>query len=226
MPEASFGRDAVFVSLPLLVASEDYRDGLAVPQLGVTQGADGGPAEARPFASFRLYARSLDDVAPLARHLRAENLEIVTRSSEIETVRAIDRVLTFVFVVLASIGVTGYLLSLAASLWANVDRKRKEIALLRLVGFGTANIVAFPAIQALMLASAGIAVSAAIYWVVATAFNAAFINQLNRDEFVCRLSAGDAAAAVAMTVALALLASMVGGVRAATVEPAEGLRAL
>lgn len=225
LPEAGFGRDAIFVSLPLLAAAEDYRDGLAVPELGVGVG-EGERAAARPFASFRLYARSLDDVEPLARLLRAENLEVVTRSGEIETVRAIDRVLTFVFVVLAAIGVTGYLLSLAASLWANVDRKRKEIALLRLVGFGTANIVGFPAMQATMLAAGGVIVSAAIYLAVASAFNAAFIDELKRDEFVCRLGPADAAAAVGLTFALALVASVVGGLRAASIEPAEGLRAL
>ena len=117
------------------MATEDYRDGAAVPALGVDRGHRcGSEPAARAFASARLYARSLDDVAPLAAWVRDQGYEVSTRAKEIETVKALDRVLAFVFLVLASIGVGGYLFSLAASLWANVDRKRREIALLRLVG--------------------------------------------------------------------------------------------
>lgn len=224
VPESAFGRDAVFVSLPLLVASEDYRDGYAVAGLGA-DGRGERPA-VRPFASMRLYARGLDDVAPLAAWLRGQGLEMVTRAKEIETVKAIDRVLTFVFVILASIGVVGYLLSLATSLWANVDRKRREIALLRLIGLGTAPVVAFPAIQAALVAIGGVVLAAAVYLAVAAAFNTAFANELQREEFVCRLAPADGVAAALLTLGFAVLASMVGGYRAAKIDPAEGLRAL
>lgn len=225
VPESAFGRDAVFVSLPLLVASEDYRDGYAVADLGAVNGRGERPAM-RPFASMRLYAQGLDDVAPLATWLRDQGLEVVTRAKEIETVKAIDRVLTFVFVILASIGVVGYLLSLATSLWANVDRKRREIALLRLIGLGTAPVVAFPAIQAALVAIGGVVLAAAVYLAVAAAFNTAFANELQREEFVCRLAFSDGVAAALLTLGFAVMASMVGGYRAAKIDPAEGLRAL
>ena len=223
VPEAAFGRDAAFVSVDLLVATEDYRDGAALPALGVSEGGAARPE--RSFAGARLYARGLDDVAPLAAWLRDQGVEVVTRAKEIETVKAIDRVLSFVFLVLASIGVGGYLFSLAASLWANVDRKRREIALLRLVGLGTGPVVGFPVVQAILVALAGIAVSAVLYLGVARAFNATFAGELGRDEFVCRLSLADGAAAGALTLVFAIAAAMVGGYRAARIDPAEGLRA-
>jgi putative ABC transport system permease protein len=175
---------------------------------------------------MRLYASQLDDVAPLAEWLRGQGLEVVTRAKDIETVKAIDRVLTFVFVILASIGVVGYLLSLATSLWANVDRKRREIALLRLIGLGTAPVVGFPVIQAALVATGGVVLAAAVYVAVAAAFNAAFASELNREEFVCRLTLSDGVAAAFLTLGFALIASMVGGYRAAKIDPAEGLRAL
>lgn len=223
IPESGFGRDAAFVSVDLLVATEDYRDGAAVPALGVTDGTAAAPR--RAFASARIYARSLDDVAPLAAWLRDQGIEVVTRAKEIETVKAIDRVLSFVFVVLASIGIGGYLLSLAASLWANIDRKRREIALLRLVGLGTGPVVGFPVVQAILVALAGIAVSTVLYLAVAAAFNATFAGELGRDEFVCRLSLADGIAAGGLTVLFAVIAAMVGGYRAARIDPAESLRA-
>jgi putative ABC transport system permease protein len=223
LPETALAEDAVFVPLALLIAAEDYRDGFAVPELGVAEGDEPRSGD-RSFASARIYARDLDDVAPLAEHLRSQGVEVVTRARDIETVKAIDRVLSLIFVVLAAIGVAGYLLSLAASLWANVDRKRREIALLRLVGLRTGPVVGFPAVQALIVAVAGILLSATLYAGVSTLFNRAFATELRRDEFVCRLLPGDAAAAVALTLVFALSASAVGGYRATRIDPAESLR--
>lgn len=224
LPEAAFGRDAAFISLPLLAAIEDYRDGYRVPELGAVEGTGERPAF-RPFASMRLYATGLDAVAPLAAWLRDQGLEVVTRAKDIEAVKAIDRVLTFVFVVLASIGIIGYLLSLATSLWANVERKNHEIALLRLVGLTTGPVVGFPAFQAMLVALGGIGLSGVLYLGVAAAFNTTFASELGRDEFVCRLAISDAIAAGLLTLVFALIASVVGGYRAARIDPAEGLRA-
>ena len=225
LPETALGRDAAVVSLDLLAATEDYRDGAAVASLGVPDGAPAPDPAARTFASARLYARNLDDVAPFAAWVRDQGFEVATRAKEIETVRTLDRVLSFVFLVLATISGGGYLFSLAASLWANVDRKRREIALLRLVGLGTGPVIGFPVVQAVLVALAGITLSTLLYLGVAAAFNAAFVSQLGRDEFVCRLSLRDGAAAAALTVLFAAAAAMVGGYRAAQIDPAEGLRA-
>lgn len=223
VPETALGRDAAFVSVGLLVAADDYKDGYQVPALGVTDGAP-PRGDARRFANARLYARTLDDVAGLAEWLRRQGFDVLTSAGEIAQVRALDRVLTFVFLVLAGIGVAGYLLSLAASLWANVDRKRRDLALLRLVGLRTGPLVAFPIAQALIVACAGIAVSAAVYAIVAVAFNSAFATELGREEFVCRLFLGDGVLAAALTIFVAFAASLVGGYRAARIDPAESLR--
>lgn len=224
LPSTALGREAAFVSLPLLVATEAYRDGYRVDALGVGEGADAAGAPQRPFASARLYASSLDAVSMLARHLASLGIDVQTRAKDIAMVKAIDRVLTFIFLVLAGIGVGGYLLSLAASLWADVDRKRREIALLRLIGLRTASVIAFPAARAGLVAAGGILVSAVLYFAVSSAFNAAFATEFARDEFVCRLRPLDGAIAAALTFAAAFAASAVGGYRAATIDPAESLR--
>jgi putative ABC transport system permease protein len=214
LPEAAFGRDAAFVSLELLVAAEDYRDG---HDEAVVLGD-------RAFASARLFARRLDGVAALADRLRADGIEVRTRADDIEMVKAVDRTLGFIFSVIAALAVGGYLLSLAASLWANVDRKRRELALMRLVGFPPAAALAFPAIQAALIALAGSALSAVLAYGVATAVNATLATNLNREEFVCLLRAADLAVAAGATLVLALIASSLGGYRAARIDPAESLR--
>lgn len=223
LPEALAGHNVVFVTLDLLVAAEEYRDGRAVPLLGAETG-DGSRPAARHFAGARLFAGSLDDVAPLAETLRAQGMEVQTRAEDIETVKAVDRVLGTIFHAVAGIAVAGFVVSLAASLWANVERKRRDLALMRLVGFSTASVCAFPAGQAALVALAGTALSLAAYSGVAALLNATFSANLAEGEFVCRLLPHHAAAAAGLTVALALAASFVGGRRASRIEPAESLR--
>ncbi len=225
LPEARFGRDAVFVPLSLLVAVEDFRDGYAVPALGISQGSP-VPTTERAFASARLFARGLDDVEGVADHLRGLGLEVRTRSAEIATVKALDRVLSFLFQVIAGIAIIGFLLSLAVSLWADVERKNRDLALMRLLGFPGLAVALFPAGRAVLVAVAGALISLATYAVVAVVFNAALASNLAQEEFVCRLLPRDAGLGVLFTVLLALLASGGGGYRASRIDPAQSLRDL
>ena len=62
--EKAFARPAVFASLEVLMAAEAFRDGRAVVGLGWS--GDPPLAEERVFPSFRLYARTIYEVAGLA----------------------------------------------------------------------------------------------------------------------------------------------------------------
>ncbi len=223
LSEASYSGAAAFVSLPLLIAGEDYRDGSRVPDFGGADGESGAPPERR-YARLRLYARSLEEVAPLAEHLRAEGYEVSTRAKEIEAVRSIDRTLSFLFQVIAGVGVTGFVLSLASSLWANVDRKRRELALLRLVGLTHGTLALFPVSQAILVAGAGLLLSALLYLVVSSMIDQSFAANLGREEFVCRLHPRDAFLASLWTEICAVLASLMGAYSAVRIDPAEHLR--
>lgn len=222
--EASYGGQAAFVSLALLMAAEDYRDGHRVPELRVTEGTD-TPREARRYARVRLYARSLDGVAGLADRLRAQGFEVTTRAKDIELVRNIDRTLSFLFRVIAGVGVTGLILSLATSLWANVDRKRRDLAVLRLVGLSNGTLALFPVSQSILVASGGLMLSGALYALVSWLIDQSFAVNLGREEFVCKLFLRDGLIAAISTEVLAVTASLMGGYSAAQIDPAEDLRA-
>jgi putative ABC transport system permease protein len=220
LPESAFGRDGLFVSLPFLAASEDYRDG--------RDGADGRqappPLEHRAFASGRIFAASLDAVAPLAEQLRRDGLEVRTKATDIATLKAIDSSLTLIFTLIASLAAGGYALSLTVSLWAHVDAKRKDLALLRLVGFTPLAVHAFPLVQGVLIAVFGAALSGALSQAVAVMINLSLASSMGGGEFVCLLRFDDLLTASAATVALAIVASSIGGNRAARIDPAESLR--
>jgi putative ABC transport system permease protein len=218
----SFARDGAFVSLEMVEAAEDFRDGRAVPALGWD--GDAADGEGRTYPSFRLYTRSIYDVAPITRALEKLGIEVRTQEADIEMVSNMDRNLTAVFWLIALIGLTGFSLSFAASLWANVDRKRKELSVLRLVGLRTGDIVMFPVIQSLYTSLFGWITASLIYLGVAFTINRMFTDQLERGEQVCLLLPEHFAIALGLTLAAAIIASAMAGYRAALIEPSEGLR--
>ena len=222
LPGAAMAEEAALVPLPLLVATEDYRDGLAVPALGW----EGAPVRTapRPFARFRLYATSIYAVAGLAADLTAEGLEVRTQVTEIAAMQALDRNLTRVFWLIALIGSLGFLASLAANLLANVERKRRELAVVRLIGFPTRSLILFPVAQAALVALLGAAAALAVYLPVAVTLNTWFADSLRAGESICRLLPSHLLIALAATLLGATAAAAWAGWRAARIEPAEGLR--
>ncbi|MBI3452245.1 MAG: FtsX-like permease family protein, partial [Rhodospirillales bacterium] len=222
LPAVAFARPALFVPVDLLVATENYRDGLAVPAFG-WPGRE--PTAAAPvFAGFRMFARSIDDVAGIEAWLRGHDIEVRTKAAEIETMKAFDRNLAATFAILAAIASAGYLLSLAASLWANIERKRRDLSILRLIGWQTLGLVAFPVFQAALTALLGAASAAGLFLLAQAAINRRFAGSLFGEESVCRLLPEHYLIAFAATLAAALAAASWSAWRASRIEPWEGLR--
>ncbi len=222
-PERAFSRDGAFVSVQLLEALEDFRDGRAVPELGW-----GGTPDysERSYPGFRLYARSIDDVAGLREAFADIGVDVHTQVAGIELVQRMDRNLTAIYWAIAVIGLVGFSLSLGASLWANVDRKRKQLSVLRLVGFRTRDIVWFPMVQSLYTAVLGWVLAVSIYYVTARIINGMMAEQVQAGQLVCRLLPVHYAIALGLTCSAAILAACLAGMRSARIEPSEGLREL
>ncbi len=219
---ASFARDGAFTSLTLLEYAEDFRDGHAVPEYGWTGATL--PEQERYYPSFRLYTDSIYNVSRMSEALNKLGIEVSTRAADIEIVRDMDRNLSLVFWLIAVIGLVGFSFSLGASLWANVDRKRKELSVLRLVGFRTVEIVWFPVIQSSFTALLGWFTASLIYLGVSYSINHLFATQLQSGEQLCRLLPEHFGVALALTLGFAILAATLAGLRAARIEPSEGLR--
>lgn len=219
LPREGFPRDAAFVPLPLLLLVEDFQEGtlhLPVPEV------DPPPEPARLYAGFRLHARRLEEVVVLDRMFRAEGIEVVSRADEVAGLIALDRALTMLFVVLATLGGAGYAVSLGVAMQASVERKRRALALLRLMGMPTRGLVAFPVTQAVVLAVGGALVAGAIALAVA-----GLVNRLGvavGEGPLARVAPNHLAVAAVLTVLGAVLASAFAAIRAAAIEPAEGLR--
>jgi putative ABC transport system permease protein len=218
---AAFDREGAFVSLALLTAVEDWREGLAAPEFG-WEGTP--PSEARLYARFRMYARSIFDVAPLAADLRADGVDVDTRAVQIESIVALDRNLSLIFLLVAGIALAGYTLSLGASLWANVERKRREISIIRLIGVPRGAARAFPVIQALLIALAGLVGAIVLYAAAAIALNTLYSGDYVEGAEICRLTGVHLAIVAAGSLAIGVAASALAAASVVRIEPSEGLR--
>jgi putative ABC transport system permease protein len=220
--EVVTSRNVAFVNLDLLIASEQFKDGRAVPKLGWEGNSD--KLEERVYPSFRLYARSIYDVESLVNDLEQAGARVKANVGEIKTVQAIDENLSVIFWIIACVGAIGFSFSLGASLWANVDRKRKELSVLRLVGFKSGRIVIFPVLQSCYTAVLGWLLAVLVYLAFEYLINYFLAPQLNLDRALCFLLAEHFLWALGMTILIAIFAAILGGVRAARIEPSDGLR--
>jgi len=217
-------RNVAFVNLDLLIASEQFKDGRAVEALhwqGNTENL-----QERVYPSFRMYARSIYDVAALVELLEKEGTRVKANVGEISTVQSIDRNLSVIFWIIACVGAIGFAFSLGASLWANVDRKRKELSVLRLVGFKSGRIVLFPVLQSCYTALLGWLLAVLVYLAFEYLINTFLAPQLNLNRTLCFLLTEHFLWALGLTVVIAISAAVLGGMRAARIQPSDGLRDL
>lgn len=219
---AATSRNVAFVHLDLLIASELFKDGRLVEDLGWE--GDRSDSLQRFYPSFRLYARSISDVETLVGDLEREGVRVNANVAEISTVQSIDRNLAVIFWIIACVGALGFSFSLGASLWANVDRKRRDLSVLRLVGFKSGRIVLFPVLQACYTAALGWLLAILVYLAFEYLINFFLAPRLNIHRALCFLLAEHFLWALALTVTVAILAAIIGGIRAARIEPADGLR--
>ncbi len=222
LPPQAMSRPAALITLPLLIAVEDYRDGVKVPILNSVTGSE--PVLRSQFARARIYADSIDSVQQVAQRLQELGIETNSRVAEIKSVQAIDRVLGFVFAVIAWAAALGCAASMIGALMANIERKRKDLALLRLFGYGRRSMLSYVIAQALFLTVIGFGLGCAMYFVGSYTFNQVLAAHLPRDTFVCRLELTHFAIGLASAMAISIVVSAFGGLLATRIEPAESLR--
>jgi putative ABC transport system permease protein len=219
-PPSALARDGAFATVPVLLLAEDFLDGAVGPEARPVGAAQ---ARERPFAGFRLHAARLEDVPALDRAFRLSGIEVASRAEAVASLLRLDRNLALLFLAIAGAGGVGYLVSLGVGLWAQVERKRRDLALLSLLGLRRRALLMVPLVQAASVALAGAALAFAMAAAVAATLNQAFAGSVTGDRPVCLLTARMGLAAGAATLLGALVAAVLAGLRAADVPPAEGL---
>ncbi|MBV6824764.1 ABC transporter permease [Pseudomonas sp. PD9R] len=222
---ARFGRAAGFVAPPLLLDLERFRDGYLVSAFGITTGKPQGDLQPL-YARARVYARDIDQVAPLEHWLNDQHIETSSRLADIDNVKAINHVLGLIFGVIALAALIGCVASMVGAFLANIDRKRKSLAVLRLLGFKRTAVAGFVVVQALTLSLVGYLGGLGFYAVGSHLFDRLLGSSQATGTFVCHITIWHGIAALLLTFLVAALVAVIGAVRAINIQPAESLREL
>ncbi len=221
LPVEAFSRDAVFAPLGLLEAAEDYRDGRAVTSLG-WDGEIGDPNVQRIYPAFRLYARHLDDVERLRQHFADQGLPVATQAAAIAQVQSLSRNLSIVFWLIAGLAVAGACAAIFAGALAAVERKRRDLSVLRLLGFSTGALLLFVVLQAVYSGAMAALLATALYGLAELGLNHLFAQTAG--EYASQLLPRHYLFALLAVLGASCFAAALGGWRVARIEASEGIR--
>jgi putative ABC transport system permease protein len=161
------------------------------------------------YASFRLYARDLVDLAPLEAALEAEGVRVRPRAPNAPLLIEFRNRLDRLFLVIAALAYVGFWAAMAANLRAGVERQRIAFSLFGLLGLSGIEARAIPLIQGIVLILTGISLSLALVVPFLGLANEVFI--AGADGMVARLDGGT----ILATVTLGLLTALTAGAWAA-----------
>jgi putative ABC transport system permease protein len=221
-PESLATGDFAFVTLHLLVLTEDYRDG-GIDSINAP-GPDAAALQARSYASARLYARDLDQVEALAEAVEKTGVSVRMRSQQIAVVRTLDHGLNWVAGIIVLLGMVGVACSIAVSQWLGVERRRREISVLRLIGLTRANALLMLVAEALVVAACAFVVACIVFLILSPLADSLIAAVEIIDGPICRLAIGQFALLFAITALAGGLGALIGGARVLAIEPAECLR--
>lgn len=214
-----YPKAAAFVSTGVLLGLEYFIDGSQNSFAPI----DPIPAS-YVFGNARIYAEKVEDVIALSQWLEQQHIRTHSQQSAIHNVLTINAVLSLIFAVIALTALIGGVVSLGGSVLANIDRKRMDIATLRLLGFNKSAIVLYMVVQVIGITVCAFFVSLALYLLGSSVFNHALGTHSSIASFSTYLSTYHLLLALIITLALAVIVACMGAVHAMRIEPAESLR--
>ena len=215
-------RKAVYAPLGLLRNVEAMVEGRPVPQWGWPGRVAQQTVER--YASFRIFAASMDRVADLHARLDRLGLEPRSRLADIEAFQSLDANLTRLMLIIAVLAGASMLVSTGVGQVASVLRKRRDLCLLMLLGYTRRHVAVLPLISAALHAVAGVMVGCVAYALLAHPIDWVFAGRLLPGSEVTRMATPDLAGCLLGTLAICVAASGVAARRATRIAPSQGLR--
>lgn len=224
LPETTASGRTVLAPLALLDMVEAFYDAYALPDWGIT---DGRPLEARQpiYEGLRVYARRLEDLAPLQERIEAEiGVATSARTREVTALLGLGRNLDLALGLTTVLAGLGLVAALIFGFWSDGLRKRSTLATLAMLGLPAHHLALFPLVQASVTALLGLGLSFGLYAAGAGAAGRLFGAGLPpgaRIAIIAPVEAGAICAAVLLLVLLAAGASAWSALRS---DPARVLR--
>ena len=181
---------------------------------------------------FRAYANSIDDLEGLVEFIRAEGVrrsskslqEPVSRVAEVRNIRRLAEYMEKLYLLILSVsGVSGFF-AILASVYAGIERKRKDIAYLQLFGLHPLTLILFPFLKSLVLVSAALSGSLIAYGTFGYWADRLFADVLGNAASLTRLAGQQVTLLIAVVYITASLASFIAAITVTRIEPGEYIR--
>ena len=221
LPVTATGMDAAFMPLSTLNAVQDFRDAMDVPVLGV-KGEHAAP-DKRFYESFRLYSKTLEGVETLDAWFDRQHILVRTKAKEIASVRKMDEALGSIVLFISLVVGGGFVMYMLSVGRANVERKKKALGMLRLLGFTRTSVMAFPIWQAFLTGVIGALLGFALYAGLGRMIDLLFAESTG-GEAVCSMPFVHGVSIFLGVAALSALTALVPGIKASNIEPSAVLR--
>lgn len=178
----------------------------------------------RGWPNFRLVATDIDSVQGLVDHFHDLGMNVITKAERIRDVKELDKYTTQVFWLIAGVGLTGAVGALLASLFASVERKRRSLGVLRLLGLRRRSLVRLPFYQSCLIVSASVGLSIAAWWWVSQFIGRFTAGYLETGEHLATLPLDHLLFLWAGALVVAAFASFLAGIRVMRVDPSDAIR--
>lgn len=224
LPDTAVAGRAVLAPFPMLDLIEAFYESYSLPDYGIAGTrplSDRVPA----YAGLRVYARSLDEVAGLqARIERRLGIATSARTREVESLLGLGRRLDLALALTAALAALGMGAAMVFGFWSDAARKRPVLAGIAMMGVPGAALALFPAVQALVTALLGLALSFAVYAVAGQVAQGLFGQGLPEGAALAVIGPGQAAAICLAVLALVLGAAGFAAWSVQRLDPASVLR--
>ena len=178
----------------------------------------------RGYAGFRLYASRLEDVAGLQSFFSANAIQVHTEAQRIANVLQLDSYLALVFWIIALASLCGGVSCLVSNIYAGIERKSADLAVLRLLGADRRDFILHALLTAMFFGCGGFAIACAVYALVSVIINGLFAAHLQEGESLCRLGWWRLSAALGAVFGLSLAVGASAARRMLRIDPAQALR--
>lgn len=165
-----------YVTLPVLLDMEDFRDGFE-PEIF----SDGSKVnqQRNNFASVRMYAVNLDGVMRLSKLLRSHKFSFNSSEDEIKNIQGIEKVLTFVFGVIAFVSALGGAIAAGGLYYSAMVKRTRAYGLMRLMGFDTKDMCLLLLLENNVLALLAFVLAGGLFQIGASIFNSQYSGIFN-----------------------------------------------
>lgn len=178
----------------------------------------------RGWPNFRLVARDIDGVQGLVDHFHSLGMNVITKAERIRDVKELDKYTTQVFWLIAGVGLTGAVGALLASLFAAVERKRRSLGVLRLLGLRRRSLMRLPFYQSTIIVSVSVGLAVAAWWWVSRFVGRFTSGYLEAGEQLATLPREHLLILWAGALVVAAFAAFFAGIRVMRVDPSEAIR--